>query len=322
MNKELKDYLTVLKSFTGKRSSLPVLRGAKIYHNRLTTTNLTVWGELEFATTLPDGYYDDYALDMIMAQGENCPATPSTEWELDDYPSLSVGKWGESKVLTDGDIDNIIKASENVSKDELRPALTLVAITDGVIAGTDGYTMVVAPQSDDLGYDDKRALLSKAMVNALKKLRKYGTWTLCVSDNNTDVKISNGTFSIIGDNHAEYGYPDVVGLLQKSEKFTAKISLDLAPIFALASKERDLLDIDPMSGEVLLDQRPTGVVATTEGGKDIICITGVVPRQVIMPHRGEPHHIVLSVGLLKRLTKAKTVSLLTNLDQEGMIEVG
>ncbi len=315
LNTELKACLSALKTTMPKRGGIPSIQKVAKRGNALITTDLETYSELAIGLKLEDGLYEPYTLDLI-AMG-NQEATPSVEWALNDYPELDIKGWREWHTLTNADIDHIIEAGDCVSKDDTRPVLCVVALTDGLIAGTDGYIMVAHPQSEGLNFADTTVYLNKTIVATLKKLRKFGNWRIRVSEDGYNVCLTNDTFVLISKN--EYGtYPDITKLLDNGREFTHRIDLDLTTILVMADKDRDNLDIDP-TGNVALAGQPTGVVAKIAENPETCPLTN--GRKVIMPMRAEAGHIALSVKLLKRLTKAKSITLLTNADRFGMIEV-
>ena len=318
---ELKAYLATLKGYTtkSKTTPLPVLRGVAKRGDTLTTTELDHYCELKVATSLEDGFYDDYALDLLTTKGVDTELTKSAEWGLDDYPELQVKEWDRTRCLTQLDIDHIIEAVECVSKDTTRPALTLVAIDDNLIAGTDGYVLYATTASPELR--GTTIFLDAKMVATLKRLRKYGSWEIRTAEDGTLTQITNGTLTLTG-RLPDIRYPAIRTLLDKTKVFSTSVVLDFATISALANKDRDTLDINPMTGEVLLESHPTGVVARTYGEQRITRAIETDTRRVIMPKRGEDGHITLSVAFLKRLNrKQQSITLLTNLNSFDMIEV-
>lgn len=318
---ELKDCLAVLKSFTAKRTAIATIKGVAKRGNTLTTTDLDHFCHLNVGTGIEDGLYEGYLIDLLTRNIENTVAPKIADYTLDDFPTEEDTEWGEKRPLCPLDIDHIISASECVSKDTTRPTLTVVALSDGLITGTDGFTLFSAMQSEGLHFvGEQFAYLTKPMVSALKKLRKYGVWTIQIDKNREKTRLTNGTIVIDGKN--TFGqFPDINTLLSRGEHFTATVSLDFATVSAIADKGRDLLEINTTTGEVKVSGHSTGVVARINREQDITRNITHEARKVIMPMRGREGEITISVSLLKHLTKSDNLTLLVNLDQMGMIEV-
>lgn len=313
MNKDFKKYAETLKLFKGKRGTLPILRGVASSGDKLYATNLGEYAE--FSATVPEGVYDEFGFDMLASQGETAQVVKTAD--LVDFPELPKFSPEFSATLSPLDIDHLLEAVDYVSKDTTRPALGIVAIMDGLIVASDGYIMYATRQ--ELGFKDGVfAHLSPLMLQALKKLRKLGVWELSVSSEGY-VKLSNGTFSMVCELRG--AFPDVRQLLDSGKTFDSCIVFDYEKVSALADKTRDRISIDKETGEVLLENNNTGVVARinkTETTRDLFADT----RKVIMPLIGDPNLIELDYSLLKKLNKKnKSITLLTNLVKGGMIEV-
>lgn len=320
--KELKTYLSALKTFRGKTKTLPVLKGVAIKGNTLIATDLEHYAEFNIGTKLGDGVFDEFVFDLLTTKGLDADIADSKTNDLDDYPVLATEWEDELYILTDADIDHIINAVECVSKDATRPVLQVVALTDGLISAIDGYVLYSSKQSERLGFvGDKFAYLDKPMVMALKKLRKFGVWTIGLSKDNQYVKITNGVFSIKGKNEGWGRFPDIRYLLSQKEHFNTTITFDYATVSALASKDRAEIDIEPMTNIVFLEKKNTGVEVEIKGEQDLTRSIELDTRKVIMPKTGREHCITLDNNLLKKIAKGKSITLLTNLDQFGMIEV-
>ena len=320
--RELKAYLTTLNAIRGRSRDLAVLSQVAINGNLVKATNLDVYGQLALDTSCGDGVYDPVVLKLIEEGADAGLFDQYKTNTLDDFPRVVFANASENvRVLTDYDIDAIIKASECVSDDPTRPALTHIALYEGLICGTNGYIARSARQSDSLYPNGEISILiPKMFATALKRLRGCGgTWQIATTPDADEVMLTNGTFILYG-RVPDALYPDMRKLLQARTTDKA-YTFPLDRVLPMCKKDM-CIKINRATGDVSIAEfrssewRATGIVAEIEDTKR----EHDTQRQVIMPIN-DPTDIVVNASLLKRLTNGKTVSILTEGNRRDMLDV-
>lgn len=260
---ELNAYLGILKS-VAKANSLPTLKRVAIVDGKLQATNLdtTITLKTNFAE---NGVYGLPLLDILKIDPLLSNDYDSYKVsELRDWPEIKEQSWSNTIDLNKsagnkGTIGEVIcHAMDFTSTDITRPALMCVWLENGKVIATDGYRAFTSSKIAEI--DNMLIGLRQDTLKLLKKILKYGKWTLQYSDNMVKLEGEHATIiSKLGD-----GQPaPVTNIMSETKTFTHRVILPYKQLKAIASKENHELNI-LSDGTLTLSNRPLPFKATIE----------------------------------------------------------
>lgn len=276
-------------SLIGKSTILPILENAKLENHELLFSNLQnsvilknipIEGRTcipsqqlnnvlklfpEFTTKLSEDQ-----ITFVSADGSE-RLKVSTE-DADDFPRVPVTS--ESVItlvgtLTDADVARLKIAIQFVGADDLRPAMTNVAITQGYIAATDAHSLYWEPS--DLKHEAP-ILLS---VKALKLIQLFHATedplTVSLTGDFNSMIILENSQSIIYTRNMDERYPDFLAVIPKENPngfIIAKATLagPLAKAISQANKTTNQVRFKLTSGNLSISSE--NVDFSTEYSKD------------------------------------------------------
>lgn len=316
MNKtELKTYISMLES-VAKGSKIATIKGFKVGGGTITATDLTTKVMLNYGT-LNTGVVSKVGLERLVLDPQSDISAYKVA-ELDDYPTFVEQNFTIAKRLSEKFISELLRAADYVSKDNTREALEQVWLQDGAVVATDGYKAIRLP-------DNELEILepvsfSKPALTLLKKAKKYGTWSLYLSEE--VARLTNG-YVFIEWQRCRYQFPDMVALLAGVPNFNYIITLPMTELTALSDKEHHVVKVEYDTGDISLgniayksehDFVPTGLKSEVALAEPNDFAGSFVPRIIVMPMNTDDNDKSVAIDLahLKVIGKKGTMALYVN----------
>lgn len=316
MNKtELKTYISMLESIA-RGGKFAATKGFKVGDGTITATDLTTRVMLNY-NTLNTGVVSKVGLERLVLDPQSDISAYKVA-ELDDFPTFTEQNFTITKRLSENFVSELLKAADFVSKDNTREALEQVWLQDGAIVATDGYKAIRLPDND-LGILEPVSF-SKTALSLLKKAKKYGAWSLYLSEE--VARLTNG-YIYIEWQKCHYQFPDMNALLAGVPKFDHIITLPMTELTTLADKEHHVVKVEYDTGDISLgdiayksehDFVPTGLKSEVALAEPNDFAGSFVDRIIVMPMNTDDNEKSVAIDLthLKTIGKKGTMALYVN----------
>ncbi len=198
-----------------KRNTLLVCNFVLVEKNCTTITNLETTVQLK---TDYDGDPKLIDIEMYNLQGHTRPTGKSVN--LDNWPMLpKLGEFNQVEKLSFdlSDVQNLQKAVNFVTNDDLRPVMTGILISEHIVA-TDAHKLFCRPY---MGYNvDQSSIIIPIDVIKLLKLHKVKTFELTHDQKNGQIKYNDYiiTFRLI-----DGKYPNYKAVIPESTLFSTTV---------------------------------------------------------------------------------------------------